>query len=97
MITTKQRAALRSLANGIDPIFQIGKNGLEENFYTQLAQALEKRELIKINVLENSDIEPKDAQKSICDALECEGVQVIGNKIVIYKEAKNPANRKIRL
>lgn len=54
MITSKQRAYLRSLANDIQPIFQVGKNGIEENFIKQVKEALEARELIKIKVLENS-------------------------------------------
>ena len=53
-MTSKQRAYLRGLANSIDPIFQIGKSGLSENLLKQLDDALEARELIKINVLENS-------------------------------------------
>lgn len=97
MITTKQRAYLRSLANGIDSIFQLGKNGIEKSFLDQLSLALEKRELVKINVLENSMLNPKDAQHKICEELNAQGVQVVGNKIVIYKEAKNKENRKIVL
>ena len=54
MITSKQRAYLRGLANTMQPIFQIGKGGIEEAFLKQIEDALEKRELIKIKVLENS-------------------------------------------
>lgn len=97
MITTKQRAQLRSLANGIDAIFQIGKNGIEENFLNQVEQALEKRELIKISVLESADMTAREASDQICQALDCEGVQAIGSKFVLYKQAKNQANRKIIL
>jgi RNA-binding protein len=87
MITSKQRSYLRSLANNLDPIFQIGKNGIEENFLRQLEDALEARELIKISVLNNSGYESREASDMICRELGCEGVQAIGNKIVLYKQS----------
>ena len=89
MITGKQRAYLRGLANDLSPIFQIGKNGVEENFIIQVKQALEARELIKIKVLENSGLESRETSDMICKAVKCEGVQAIGNKIVLYKQSKN--------
>ena len=89
MITGKQRAYLRGLANELSPIFQIGKNGIEENFLIQVSQALEARELIKIKVLENSGLESREASDMICKSIKCEGVQAIGNKIVLYKKSKN--------
>lgn len=95
MITTKQRAYLRSLANKIDSIFQIGKGGIEAPFIKQVEDALEKRELVKITVLENSGMDPRDAHDQLIEAIGCEGVQVIGSKIVLYKESKN--NKKIEL
>ena len=95
MITGKQRAYLRSLAQKITPIFQIGKNGIEEAFLVQVEQALEKRELIKIKVLENSGMEAREASDFICNKIGCEGIQAIGNKIVLYKKSKNKP--KIRL
>lgn len=95
MITTRQRAQLRGLANGIDAIFQIGKGGIEAPFIKQVEEALEKRELVKIHVLENSGMDPREAQEKLMSAIGCEGVQVIGSKIVLYKESKN--NRKIEL
>ena len=83
MLTGKQRAYLRGLANDMQPIFQIGKNGIEETFLKQVEEALEKRELIKIKVLENSDY--------ICEKIKAEGIQAIGSKIVLYKKSKkNP-------
>ena len=89
MLTGKERAYLRSLANQLSPIFQIGKNGVEENFLIQVKQALEARELIKIKVLENSGLESRETSDMICKAVKCEGVQAIGNKIVLYKKSKN--------
>lgn len=95
MITTKQRAYLRSLANKIEPIFQIGKGGIEAPFITQVEGALEKREIVKITVLENSGMSAREAHDQLVGALGCEGVQVIGSKVVLYKESKN--NKKIEL
>ena len=96
MITGKQRAYLRGLANDLTPIFQVGKNGVEEeSFLKQLADALEARELIKIKVLENSGLSAREASDYICNAIGCEGIQAIGSKIVLYKRSLN--NHKIYL
>ena len=88
MITGKQRAYLRGLANNMDPIFQLGKNGIEDSFLNQLEDALEARELIKIKVLENSGFSAREASDEICNAIGCEGIQAIGSKIVLYKKSK---------
>lgn len=87
MITSKQRAYLRGLANTMAPIFQVGKNGIEETFLKQVEEALEARELIKIKVLENSYLSAREASNEICEAIGCEGVQAIGSKIVLYKKS----------
>lgn len=88
MLTGKQRSYLRSLANNIEPIFQVGKGGINENMVKQFNDALEARELIKVSVLKNS----VDDTRTICnEAAELTGseiVQVIGNKFVLYKESK---------
>ena len=88
MLTGKQRAYLRKLAHGIDPIFQVGKNGIEEAFLKQLEDALEARELIKIKVLENSGLAAREVSDEICKLIGCEGVQAIGSKIVLYKKSE---------
>ena len=91
MITSKQRSYLRSLANTMNPIFQVGKEGIEKNFLKQIDDALEARELIKISILNNSDYGTREASDEICSELECEGIQSIGNKIVLYRRSKkNP-------
>ncbi|NLK95247.1 MAG: ribosome assembly RNA-binding protein YhbY [Clostridiales bacterium] len=95
MITGKQRAYLRGLAQNIDPIFQIGKRGIEDTFIIQVEEALEKREIIKIKVLENSGLNTREASDIICERVNCEGIQAIGNKIVLYKKSKK--NPKIEL
>lgn len=88
MLTGKQRSYLKSLANGIDPIMQIGKGGVTENVIKQIDDALEARELIKISVLNNSMLEAKDTANEIAEAVRAEFVQSIGNKFVLYREAK---------
>lgn len=91
MITSKQRSYLRALAHGTDAIFQLGKGGIEENFLKQIDDALEARELIKLAVLSNSGYGAREASDEICTELGCEGIQAIGNKIVLYrKSSKNP-------
>ena len=90
-MTSKQRAYLRSLANSIDPIFQIGKAGLFENLLKQLDDAIEARELIKINVLESSGEDVKALGNEIADSINAICVQTMGNKITLYRaRKKNP-------
>jgi RNA-binding protein len=88
MLTGKQRSYLKALANGIDPIMQIGKSGVTETVLKQIDDALEARELIKINVLNNSLLEAKETATEISEAVRAEYVQSIGNKFVIYRESK---------
>ncbi len=92
MISGKQRSYLKALANGIDPIFQVGKNGVTESFLKQVDDALEARELVKINVLNNSLLEAKNVAIEISEKLNAEFVQSIGNKFVIYRESKENKN-----
>lgn len=97
MITSKQRAYLRKLANGIEPIFQIGKGGISDETIKQLSLALEARELIKIHILETAMLETKACCNELAERLLAEPVQAIGSKVVIYKRAEKSANRKIEL
>ncbi|WP_077368053.1 ribosome assembly RNA-binding protein YhbY [Anaerosalibacter sp. Marseille-P3206] len=95
MLTGKQRSYLKSIANGIDPIFQIGKNGINDNFIKQVDDALEAREIIKVNVLNNSFLNAKDAANEVAELTNSEFVQSIGNKFVLYRESKD--KKKIEL
>ena len=88
MLTSKQRAYLRSLANDLEPIFQIGKAGIGEEICLQLSNALEARELIKVKVLENSGYTAKDAANEIADEISCDVVSCIGSKFVLYRESE---------
>ena len=97
MLTSKQRAHLRGLANTERAIFQIGKDGLNDEIIKELDIVLEKRELIKITVLETSFMSSRGACEAICEEIGAEPVQCIGNKVVIYRRAKDKNNRKIEL
>lgn len=94
-MTSKQRAYLRGLAMNIDPIFQIGKASVTPEFIGAIREALEKRELIKISVLKNCSDDPKELANLVAERTRSEVVQVIGKKIVLYKESKD--NKKIML
>ena len=85
MLNSKQRAALRGMANTMDTIFQIGKDGLGESFYRQVDEALEARELIKCRVLENSMLTAREACDELSALTRSEQVQVIGTKFVLYR------------
>ena len=85
-MTSKQRAYLRSLAMTMDPIFQIGKSSLTPEFTTAISEALEARELIKISVLQNCMDDPKELAQILAERPRSQVVQVIGKKIVLYKE-----------
>ena len=95
-MTTKQRAALRSMCNTMEPVLHIGKDGITDNLVKQCWDALEARELIKVTVQKGA---PFDTTREACDAL-CarvhdEPVQTIGNRFSIYRQARE--NSKIRL
>ena len=89
MLTSKQRAQLRGLANGIDTIVHIGKDGIGENLTRQANDALEARELIKCRVLENSMLTSREAAEELARATRSEVVQVIGTKFVLYRPSHN--------
>ena len=95
MITSKQRAYLRSLANGIPAIMQIGKGGLNENLLKTVSDALEARELIKARVLDNSEYTAREAADALAEAIEADVVAVTGTRFVLYKESKT--KKKIEL
>lgn len=90
MITSKQRAYLRSMANGLDTIIQIGKSGVTPELTDAVDRAIEARELIKLNVLDNTMLSARQASEIIAERAHCEVVQVIGNRFVLYRKAKKP-------
>ena len=91
MLTSKQRSALKALANKIDPIFQLGKAGITENFLKQISDALEARELIKVSVLKNSPLRPKEAIGQIAEAIGAEPVCAMGSRMIIYRRSQTKA------
>lgn len=95
MLTGKQRSFLKGIANTTEPIFQIGKSGLSENFIKQVDSALEARELVKIKILQNSDLDPTEVANELIDELGAEFVQSIGKRFTIYRESEK--NKKITL
>ena len=97
-LTSKQRAQLRGLANSIDTILQVGKDGIGENLIKQANDALEARELIKGRVLENSMLTAREGAEALARATRSEVVQVIGSKFVLYRETHSkPREKRIQL
>lgn len=94
-LTSKQRAQLRAMANGIDTILHIGKDGIGDALIKQADDALEARELIKGRVLENSLLSAREGAEALAAATRSEVVQVIGTKFVLYRQShkKDKADR----
>lgn len=90
MLTNKQRNQLSSMANSMQPIFQIGKSSLTPEIIMALDEALAKRELIKISILKNCFDDPREIANMISERTHCDVVRVIGRKIILYRPAKNP-------
>lgn len=95
-MTTKQRAYLKSLAMTMDPIFQIGKNSMTPELTKAVEEALNARELIKVSVLKNCMDNPRMLAEMLAERTHSAVVQVIGKKIILYKEGKDK-NKKIEL
>ncbi len=94
-LNSRQRAQLRSMANTMQPIFQIGKGGIGEEIIEQLSLALEARELIKLTVLETAPISAREAAEALKAPLRAEVVQCIGRKVTLYRESRE--NKRIEL
>ena len=96
-LTSKQRAQLRGMANGLDTIVQIGKDGIGDNLVQQANEALEARELIKCRVLESAMLTAREAAEELKVVTRSQVVQVIGNKFVLYRMQHDKTKRKIQL
>ncbi|WP_188453595.1 ribosome assembly RNA-binding protein YhbY [Virgibacillus oceani] len=92
MLTGKQKRYLRSEAHHLKPIFQVGKTGVNENMVGQINDALEKRELIKVSILQNCLEDKDDVAAQLAAGTNAEIVQIIGNNIVLYKESRENKN-----
>ena len=94
-MTTKQRAALRSMCNTMEPVLHIGKDGITDNLVKQCWDALEARELIKVTVQKNAPYTAREACDALCERVHAEPVQVIGSRFSIYRQARE--NSRIKL
>lgn len=91
MLTSKQRSYLRGLASQYETIFQIGKGGISDNLIQQVQDALKKRELIKLRVLDNSMLTSREAAEQLAEATKADIVQVIGSRFVLFRRnAQDP-------
>ncbi len=97
MLTSKQRASLRSMANGTEPIFQIGKGNLSDVQISELDMALNKRELIKVTVLKGCDYSSAEILEKLASALKAEPVAAIGNKAILYRRSDDKSVRHIEI
>ncbi len=94
-MTSKQRAYLKGLAMNLEPVFQVGKSSLTPEFTESISECFNKRELLKISVLKNCMDDPREIADILAERTRSEVVQVIGKKIVLYKESKD--HKKIEL
>ncbi|MDN4833773.1 ribosome assembly RNA-binding protein YhbY [Ligilactobacillus salivarius] len=91
----KQKRYLRSEAHHLKPIFQIGKDGLSEVWLDEVLKALDKRELLKVNILQNSLVEVEEVKEFIEDNSDAQVIQTIGNVLVLFKKSGKAGNQKI--
>ncbi len=97
MITSKQRADLRSQANTLETTLMVGKGGVTENILQEAKTQLEARELVKGRVLETALLSAREVCDALCEAIGCEGIQCVGSKFVIYKRSEKKAQEAARL
>ena len=97
MITSKQRAYLRKISHDLTPVFQIGKEGVTQNLIKGIDDALEKREILKVNILETALLDTKPTCNELAERLCAEPVLAIGNKFILYRQSGDEKNRKIEL
>lgn len=97
MITGKQRAFLRKLGHDLQPIIQIGKEGLSDTVVNAIDEAIEKRELIKVAILETAMLDTRATCDETANRIAAEPIQAIGNKFILYRRAGNEKNRKIEI
>lgn len=93
----KQKQYLKAEAHDLSPVFQIGKKGLTEDQISEIGDVLEKRELIKISLLQNTDEDPKEVADILQEKLDATPIQIIGSVLVLFKKANKPSNHRISL
>lgn len=97
MIDTKTRSKLNGLAQNIQPVFQIGKNGITDIVIKELNEVLDARELIKISILRNSELVAREVLDELCEKLSAEAVSCVGFKIALYRKSKRKDIKRIEL
>ena len=93
MITSKQRAELRTKANELDTILMVGKEGVTDALVEELDRQLEARELVKGKVLESALMSAREVSDQLCEALHAEGIQCVGNKFVVWRHSETLAKK----
>ena len=96
-MTSKQRAYLRKISHELEPIFQIGKDGVTDTLIKGVDEALEKREILKVHILESALLDTKETCNYMAQQLGAEPVQAIGNKFILYRRAEDVKKRRIEL
>ena len=97
MLKGKERSILRGYANGLRAVVQIGKAGLTDNIVKTVDEYLDANELIKVSIGEGVELDPKVVCNELAEKLGAEYVQAIGRRFVLYRQAKDPAKRRIEL
>ncbi|GHU39018.1 RNA-binding protein [Clostridia bacterium] len=95
MLTSKQRAKLKSIAMTTPALYQMGKNEIDENYIIQINNALDAKELIKITVLENASLTQRETAETLAERTDSEVVQVIGSKVVLYRKTRKKGNESV--
>jgi len=95
MLTSKQRAKLKSAGVNTGALYQMGKNEIDENYVVALNAALDAREIIKISVLETAGCAPKEAAEILAERTDAEVVQVIGSKVILYRKSRKVDKREL--
>ena len=96
-MTGKQRSYLKGLANGLSPVVSIGTAGLTDNVVKSIDEYLTVHELIKVSVQQGVELDAKEVCNEIADRLHADFVQAVGRRFVLYRQARDPKNRKIEL
>jgi len=95
MLTSKQRAKLKSIGANTDALYQMGKNEIDENYIIQLNAALDAKEIIKIKILETALYTAKEASLILAEKTDSEVVQVIGSKVILYRKSRKSDKREL--
>ena len=95
MLTSKQRAKLKSVGANTDALYQMGKNEIDEDYIIQINAALDAKELIKIKILENAAYTAREAALELSERTDSEVVQVIGSKVLLYRKSRKSEKREL--